>query len=553
MQEKVKQVFEKIKEKWNALSKRVKGLLIAGCVLLVVLVATVAVVIANQPYVTLFTGLNTSDMATVVSYLSENGVTDYRISGDDTILVPENMEAQLRANLLMADYPDSGFGYETYLNNVGSLTTEAERQQLTKMELQDRLAATIRCLEGVKDAVVNIAPEENNSFVLSPNNTTEASASVMVILNGNKMLSDNQAIAIRTLMHKAVKGLSIDNVSIVDSNGNTYSGISSDGGVQDASELKIYLEEKQNNLARTSILQILTPLFGEQNVRVSVRTTVNVDRKFVDSTNYSTESWAEDGSTGGRGIIGTQIYDQQVVRGEDGATGGVVGTQTNSDLSTYVENAMQTDGTEEVVGNYGETQYLVDREDTQVEHLSGVVTDMFISVTINRAVLNGMDTETLVTHVAKAAGIGSEIQDEKISILAQDFYEEPVVPIVETGVMAYLRTLPDWVIYAGIAGIALFLILLLIIISVSRRRKKKKRLLEQQRLEAEARLAAQMAQQQQIPQVPTEEAPPTEGADVMEMETEKSMELRKEVRKFAEMSPEIAAQVIRNWLREGED
>ena len=38
----------------------------------------------------------------------------------------------------------------------------------------------------------------------------------------------------------------------------------------------------------------------------------------------------------------------------------------------------------------------------------------------------------------------------------------------------------------------------------------------------------------------------------MEINTEKSMELRKTVRQFAQNNPEIAAQMVKAWLR-GED
>ena len=44
-----------------------------------------------------------------------------------------------------------------------------------------------------------------------------------------------------------------------------------------------------------------------------------------------------------------------------------------------------------------------------------------------------------------------------------------------------------------------------------------------------------------------------EGADVMALQTEKSMELRKEVRQFASDNPELAAQLIRGWMRGGDD
>ena len=43
--------------------------------------------------------------------------------------------------------------------------------------------------------------------------------------------------------------------------------------------------------------------------------------------------------------------------------------------------------------------------------------------------------------------------------------------------------------------------------------------------------------------------PPAGGADIMEVNTEKSMELRKSVRQFAQNNPEIAAQMVKAWLR----
>ena len=44
-------------------------------------------------------------------------------------------------------------------------------------------------------------------------------------------------------------------------------------------------------------------------------------------------------------------------------------------------------------------------------------------------------------------------------------------------------------------------------------------------------------------------AAPSGGADIMEVNTEKSMELRKMVRQFAQNNPEIAAQMVKSWLK----
>jgi flagellar M-ring protein FliF len=39
----------------------------------------------------------------------------------------------------------------------------------------------------------------------------------------------------------------------------------------------------------------------------------------------------------------------------------------------------------------------------------------------------------------------------------------------------------------------------------------------------------------------------------MSLQTERSMELRKSIRRFADENPELAAQMIKVWLRGGED
>ena len=44
-----------------------------------------------------------------------------------------------------------------------------------------------------------------------------------------------------------------------------------------------------------------------------------------------------------------------------------------------------------------------------------------------------------------------------------------------------------------------------------------------------------------------------EGADIMDIHTERSMELLRQVRQFVEENPSIAAQMIKTWMRGGEE
>ena len=543
MQEKVKGFLNKGKQLWTGAKKRTK--ILAAAVLVVAAGAIVAVVVAsqNQPYATLFTELSQTDMTAITSYLTENGVSDFRIVEDDTIMVPADQEVQLKAQLVSQGYVNSGYAYNysTYLDNVSALTTESERQQLALYELNDSTSAVIRSMEGVKDATVRFTPGEDNTYVLDSGNVVEASAYVKVTMKDGVPLSETMADGIRNLVSSAIQGLKVENVTIVDSYGNTYAPDDGLGDLEDSAALKLRLEEQVNNTLEKKIMSVLEPVYGAENVSVSVNSIVDVDKVYTDSTNYSTEDWAADGSTNGEGIIGQKIYDNAYNADENGAVGGTVGTDTNADIPTYPENEGEMEPGNGVVSSTGQTNFLVDEENKQVQRVGGTIADVMVSVTINEAVSGGVDVDDLYPHVARAAGITTADQMEKVHILIAPFNTGDNTPVdtdedttTDDGLLV-----DSWILYAALGGLVLFVLILVLVLLLIRRHRRKKA----------AALAAELEQSGEMLQ---EAAPTPEGADIMEMQTEKSMELRKDVRKFAEENPEIAAQMVRNWLKEGE-
>lgn len=543
MQEKVKGFLNKGKQLWTGAKKRTK--ILAAAVLVVAAGAIVAVVVAsqNQPYATLFTELSQTDMTAITSYLTENGVSDFRIVEDDTIMVPADQEVQLKAQLVSQGYVNSGYAYNysTYLDNVSALTTESERQQLALYELNDSTSAVIRSMEGVKDATVRFTPGEDNTYVLDSGNVVEATAYVKVTMKDGVPLSDTMAEGIRNLVGSAIQGLKVENVTIVDSYGNTYAPDDGLGDLEDSAALKLRLEEQVNNTLEKKIMSVLEPVYGAENVSVSVNSIVDVDKVYTDSTNYSTEDWAADGSTNGEGIIGQKIYDNRLEADENGTAGGTVGTDTNADIPTYPENEGEMEPGNGVVSSSGQTNYLVDEENKQVQRVGGTIADVMVSVTINEAVSGGVDVDDLYPHVARAAGITTADQMEKVHILIAPFNTGDNTPVdTEEDTTTDDGLLVDsWILYAALGGLVLFVLILVLVLLLIRRHRRKKA----------AALAAELEQSGEMLQ---EAAPTPEGADIMEMQTEKSMELRKDVRKFAEENPEIAAQMVRNWLKEGE-
>ena len=293
MTEKLKALWAKLKEHLKKISKKVY--IFAG-VALVVLAAVVVLVLYNKPYEVLVTGVSSGEASSILSYLDSLGVTDYKVENNDTILVPRGQEAALKGRILMAGYPQTGYAYSTYYDHVGSLSTEAERNNAYLMFLQESMSNTIRTFENVKDATVYISPGEDHGYVLDSGNVVEASATVTVTMDGAAKLSGEQAAAIRNLVSHAVQGLEIDSVAIRDTLGNTYSADASAEAGND-SALKLQLEEEYENKIRTEVLQALMPFFGEDHVRVSVSCVVDISRRTVNSRDVQMPEWAQDGGT----------------------------------------------------------------------------------------------------------------------------------------------------------------------------------------------------------------------------------------------------------------
>ena len=554
--------MNQVREKLNAFWKKTKEgtrkvsikVYIIAAVVLVVTAAAIAYFLNSRPYATLVTDISPTEASTVLNLLGEWGMTDYKVENNDTILVPESQVEALKVRLLMENVSMTGHYYSTYFDNISSISTEAERNNAMLIDTAEHLRATIRNMENVREAEVIINPGEDQSYILAQNRKINASASVQVTMKPGTKLTTTQASAIQNLVKNAIAGLEIDNISLTDTIGNSYSG-GELGADTDATALKLQLEEETSNRIRTQVVNSLKDMYGEDNFSVAVNCVVEVGNVTEDQTLYWLPEYAENGETGGRGIIGSRLWQWSYVRNGEENAGGPVGTQTNSvlpdtDFPEYVENIPPLDGTEDEASASGQTDYQTNTSQKHIIRTAGYLTDCSIAVTINSDVAGNVDVETIRQHTARAAGIvgpideetGQEYLADKISVLAQPFYRAPIVPPEPVLIFGFLE---PWILVAAGAGLLLFIIILTTIILLVRRRRKRKLAEEEAENEGsdiDALLAAAGLNQ----------AAPA-GADVMTMQSERSMELRKDIRQFASDNPEIAAQMIRSWLRGGEE
>ncbi len=572
MGESVKKGLEKGKGFIAGLSKTVKALIIAVLLLAVAAIVVIFIYNANIPYSVLFTGLSSDDMSSILTYLDENN-EDYQVQGTDTIMVRENRVNALQGKVLMQGLPTSGYLYSTYFDNVDSLSSDSDRTQAKLYELQDRLGAMIASIDGVKSAAVNISPASDSRYILSTEDKIDASAFIMLEMENGAELTQSQAAAIISGVSHSVAGLNFEEITLADQAGNQYTGEEDPTITATTSaELKLELEKQVNKRIRNSVLSVLSPMFGVDNVSVSVVSTVNVSEQYVEYTHYDQPEWAADGSTEGRGIINRYIWDDSVVRGDtEEGVGGVVGTTTNADLNEYITDPENLTGDEDELHAYGELYYDNDVTYTQTEIPAGQITDVQVAVSINSTTAVIPETVDLVSLVGRAAGIDAEVQDEKVQIVAYPFYEyedeeEPgSTTVVDNGTFS----LPTWLLIVMAVALALIIILIIVLISV-RGKKKQQEEPEQPQEEYQEEYYPQEGYdegyypEEQYPEEGYQEYPDEyaaqeqypedgQGADIMDIHTEKSMELRRDVRQFAEENPEIAAQMIKNLLKGGDE
>lgn len=551
--DKAKALWGKVLERLKKISKKIY---IAAAAALVVLAVILVVVLNNKPYAPLVTGVSMDEMSSVLQLLETWGVRDYKVEDGDTVLVPESQQHQLQARVLMENVFQSGQG--KYYESLSALSTNQERNLAVLKDLQEDLRATIRCFENVKDASVNLTPGEDRGYILDSGNVVNATAAIRVTMQDSKKLTTQQAAAIRELVSNSLQGLEVSRVSLTDTYGNTYSGGSLTAD-SDASALKMQLEEEQSNKIRTQVMQVLAPAFGEDNVDVAVNCVVEVGNVTEDRVDVYLPEYAENGETNGRGIIGSLIYQWSYNRDGDETVGGVVGTESNSnlpnqDFSQYVENNPNLDGTESAADASGQIDYDNSRSEKHIVTTAGYLKDCSVAVSVNSTTAGNVDTAEWQQHVARAAGIygeideetGLEILDGRISVISYPFFrEEPPAPV--PGILDIeIAGIPLWVLIAAAGGLLLFIILLVIILLARRRRRKR---LEAEEAEAEANEVDALLAAVGLGGQATDD----NGADVMEIQTEQSMQLRKDIRQFASENPEIAAQMVRNWLRGGDD
>ena len=542
--------MQKLKEMWQNLSAKSKKLLgiIAGITVVVIAVAVFLLARGQKTeYQTLFSSLSQGEAQQIVSLLQEQNVPYLYDGKSGALKVPSESVDTLRAQLLSKGYPKSGFAYDMYIGNSGLMTTESDKKQYTLYDLQDRLGATIRLFDGVRDAKVTIAEGTDQTYAIEDENPVQASASVVVTMEEGQSLSEKNAEAIKNLIARSVKGMNFTNVSVFDAG--TMEEVAADAGDSasgSGTSMANLTTTVENNIAN-NIKRVLGKIYGGENLAVSVKGTLNMAKLIQENTPYTVPEKTE--ATDKRGLLSTEEVAGENAGNSGENAAGVAGADANADTPRYTTQ----NGTATTTDNYSNSsatrEWLYNVLKEQKEIAPGVLEDASVAIVINTDD-NSIPESDLINLVADAAGIKRDEAADKITILrslnktAVQQTTEEKKPAEEPKTL--LNQFPLWALI-GAAVSAFLLILILLILILRGRKKKKLKKLAQEEMENAAALSIEQ---------PTDEITPVEEVDEDELTAEgkmaHGMKLKKSIGEFTDQNPQVVAKLIQSWMREEE-
>ena len=542
--------MQKLKEMWQNLSAKSKKLLgiIAGITVVVIAVAVFLLARGQKTeYQTLFSSLSQGEAQQIVSLLQEQNVPYLYDGKSGALKVPSESVDTLRAQLLSKGYPKSGFAYDMYIGNSGLMTTESDKKQYTLYDLQDRLGATIRLFDGVRDAKVTIAEGTDQTYAIEEDNPVQASASVVVTMEEGQSLSEKNAEAIKNLIARSVKGMNFTNVSVFDAG--TMEEVAADAGDSasgSGTSMANLTTTVENNIAN-NIKRVLGKIYGGENLAVSVKGTLNMAKLIQENTQYTVPEKTE--ATDKRGLLSNEEVAGENAGNSGENAAGVAGADANADTPRYTTQ----NGTATTTDNYSNSsatrEWLYNVLKEQKEIAPGVLEDASVAIVINTDD-NSIPESDLINLVADAAGIKREEAADKITILrslnktAVQQTTEEKKPAEEPKTL--LNQFPLWALI-GAAVSAFLLILILLILILRGRKKKKLKKLAQEEMENAAALSIEQ---------PTDEITPVEEVDEDELTAEgkmaHGMKLKKSIGEFTDQNPQVVAKLIQSWMREEE-
>ena len=386
--------------------KTIAVILLAALVLGVV---ALSAWLSKPTYTPLFCGVDPADASAIVEQLQADGVPYELTAGGNTILGPEEHVYQERLTAAAAGLPSTaGTGGYTLLDTMGVTSSEFQQDVTYKRAIEGELANTIKAMEGVKNATVQLAIPEETVFVAEQRDPT---ASVFVETQAGVSLTTKQVQAIVNLTSASVEGMTPTGVAVTDSTGTVLSEVgtgATGGGAGEAGEYETKVQ--------TAVQTMLDKVVGVGNSSVVVAAQLDQN-----SGTRVTESFTEPES-GPLALNESSTTEQYGPDGAGTGTTGVLGPDNIAVPAGGDGEAATADGAagDGYVNESATKNNAVDKVTETMSVPSGTVARQTVSVALNATAAQGVNMQSIRDLVDSAAGIDGA-RGDTVDVAMVDF------------------------------------------------------------------------------------------------------------------------------------
>lgn len=511
-------------ELWQKMNNIQKSVIVGSAALLIVVLILLTRSATMPDYGALFTLKDEQQAGQIVEKLNEKKIpfrfADNGADGAVTIMIPNKDITQTRLELAGEGMPTGGVvGFESF-DNTKFGETDTDRRARYLRALQGELTRTIEGMSEVDRARVHIVQPEPSLFSEDQKNAT---AAVMLKLKPNKTLEESQVAGIAKLVTNSVEGLTEDNITIVDINGNVLSENTSgsENGAISGKQVEIrqqYQKQYQSEL-QDSVESMLEKIWGPGKVVCRVSLNIDFDKieqkkqEYGDAVPRSTEESEKTGTTTSN-------------------TAGIGAPGTDANIPGY-ETAAET-GTSETTETHEIRNNEINTYEEFREVAPGGVKRMSVAVVIDREI--DANQQKVVEDIVKSAAGFDTDRGDQLSVAGMPFNTEYQDELSKQIAEAEQRQM---YIYGGAAALAAVVLIGVIVgsIVVMRRRKQDTVPLEEQFV-VNRPLSIDELEEAGLPEKD------------MTPEEQEQKRIKERVENVAKEQPDDIAQLLRTWLIE---
>lgn len=529
-------ILTRIRNIWSNMTIVRRAILIGGVALLFVIAGIYIFLSSGEEMAPLYPNvtLSVEEASAIVEQLESMGYVEnrtYKISENGAqILVPAEEVDRLRMSMAEnSAQPSGGVGYEIF-DNTSFGMTEAEHEIAKLRAIRGELVRMISTLDQVQNAKVEVTPAEQSLFA---SEQKEGSVAVMLSMRPGKTLTEGQIRGIAAAISASVANTPLENITIIDQEGNLLSEFLAEASAGFSGTMlaeKNYAQKQlfEKNL-ENKVRSMLEDILGRNKVTVNINADMNFDAVERTVVTYDNPE------------LRSLKYEYEVQAGAVGPLGpGPVDINTQ-----YFEDA-QTAAGEDTNYHYGEQNNELDTNTTHTIEAPGRIERLNAAVVVDGE-FSQAELDTFTNMVQAATGYAQE-RNDSVYVAAADFdttYQDGILAEMEAEENRALLWERIFFILQCIGVAGAIGLLLLTFFTLRRRLNRTQDILDE---EEAAEMEVYLANQQAMQPISVNEI--IDESSRLKPQQEDLTE--REIKQFANDSPDKVADIIKTWVLKDE-